>query len=283
VNVYVSVDMEGCAGIVHREQTDPKGFDYEVGRRAMAEEANAAAAGAFDAGATRVVVADGHGGNGMRNLRLRDLDPRVELVTGSPRRLGQLEGIDGGFAALLMVGYHTRHGRAGVLSHTTNGQAVADLWVDGRVVGEVGLNALLAGSFGVPTALVTGDDLTCVEAERDCPGCETVTVKWALGRYAARCLHPDAAAAAIRRGAAAAVRAAAHLAPVVTTASPSAVEIRLRFKETGSAASAARMLGAHLVDDDAVAFVAASLADAYAAYSLAVEAWQPAWGAWIRG
>jgi len=281
MRVYVSVDMEGCAGIVHREQTDPKGFDYELGRRAMAEEANAAVAGAFDAGATRVVVADGHGGNGMRNMRLHDLDPRAEAITGSPRRLGQLEGIDGGFDALLMVGYHTRHGRAGVLSHTTNGQAVGDLWVDGRVVGEVGLNALLAGSFGVPTALVTGDDLTCLEAARDCPGCETVTVKWALGRYAARCLAPSVAADAIRRGAAAAVAGAARLAPVGAAAGP--VEIRVRFKESGSAESAARMLGAALVDDDTVAFAAPTMAEAYAAYSVAVEAWQPAWGAWIRG
>jgi len=285
MNVYVSVDMEGCAGIVHREQTDPKGFDYELGRRAMAEEANAAIAGAFDAGAVRVVVADGHGGNGMRNLRLHDLDPRAEVVTGSPRRLGQLEGIDGGFDALLLVGYHTRHGRAGVLSHTTNGQAVGDLWVNGSVVGEVGLNALLAGSFGVPTALVTGDDLTCAEAARDAPGCETVTVKWALGRYAARCLAPSVAGAAVRRGAAAAVARAATLTPVALPAAAGAapVEIRLRFKETGSAESAARMLGAGLVDDDTVAFASATLAEAYAAYSLAVEAWQPAWGAWIRG
>jgi D-amino peptidase len=280
VNVYVSVDMEGCAGVVHREQTNPTGFDYAFGRRAMEVEANAAVAGAFDAGARRVVVADGHGGNGMRSIRPAELDPRAELVTGSPRRFGQLDGIDEGFDALLMVGYHTRHGRAGVLSHTTNGQAVGDLWVNGRVVGEVGLNALYAGACGVPTLLVTGDDLTCAEAAQDCPGAEVVVVKWARGRYAARGMHPDVACASIRLGAAAALRRRTTVAPVVT-ASPT--EVRLRFKETGSAESAARVLHTDLVDDDTVAFTAADMIEAYRAYNVLVEAWQPAWGAWIRG
>jgi D-amino peptidase len=280
VRVFVSVDMEGCAGIVHREQTDPAGFDYELGRQAMTDEANAAIAGAFAAGATEVVVADGHGGNGMRNIRARDLDPRAELITGSPRRLGQLDGIDAGFDALLLIGYHTRHGRAGVLSHTTHGQAIGDLSVNGRVIGEVGLNALLAASFGVPTLLVTGDDLTCAEASRDVPGCATLAVKWAIGRYAARTLHPRVAAEAIGAAVrdALARRAAVPLAPV-----PSPVSVQVRFKESGSAESAARLAGARLVDDDTIAFTAATMAEAVAAYSMAVEAWVPAWGAWIRG
>ena len=280
MNVYISVDMEGCAGVVHREQTNPVGYDYEVGRAAMTVEANAAVAGAFDAGATRVVVSDSHGGNGMRNIRLDQLDPRAELINGSPRRLGQLEGIDDGFDALLMVGYHTRHGRAGVLSHTMNGQAVGDLWVNGRVVGEVGINAYLAGSFGVPTVLVTGDDLTAAEAERDCPGCETVAVKWALGRYAARNLGTAAACERIRAGAAAGLARRNVIEPITTT---SPVTIRLRYKDTGSAEGAMRLVGARQVDDDCIEFTADSMAEAHAGYSIAVEAWLPAWGSWIKG
>lgn len=280
MKIYISVDMEGCAGIVHREQTNPRGFDYDVGRRVMAQEANAAIAGAYDAGATLVVVSDSHGGNGMRSMLLQDLDERAEVITGTPRRLGQLEGIDKSFDAMLMVGYHTRHGRSGVLSHTTNGNAIANLWINGRVVGEIGLNALLAGSFSVPTVLVTGDDLTIAESTRDCPGCETVTVKWALGRYAARCLHPLVAAAAIRNGATAAVARAKQINPV-TTASP--VEVKIQYKESGSAESAARLPGARLADDDTVVMTCPDMADAYAAYTVAVEAWQPAWGAWVTG
>lgn len=280
MNVYISVDMEGCAGVVHREQTNPVGVDYDLGRRSMADEASAAVAGAFDAGAERVVVADGHGGNGMRSIRPHDLDARAELITGSPRRLGQLDGIEDGFDALMMVGYHTRHGRAGVLSHTTNGQAVADLWINERVVGEIGLNALLAGAYGVPTVLVTGDDFTCAEAARDCFGVETTTIKWARGRYAARGLHPDVALAAIRESAAAGLARRHTIAPVTTT---TPVDVRLRFKDSGSADSAARVLNTDRVDDDTVAFRAADMVEAYVAYNALVEAWQPAWGAWIRG
>jgi D-amino peptidase len=280
MKVYVSVDMEGCAGIVHREQTDPKGYDYEIARRLMAAEANAAVAGAFDGGAREVVVSDSHGGNGKRNLVPGDLDPRSQLINGVPRRLGQIEGIGDGFDALLMVGYHTRHGRAGVLSHTTNGQAIANLWVDDRVLGELGLNALTAASFGVPTLLVTGDDHTVMEAERDCPDAELVTVKWALGRYAARSLHPSAACDAIRRGATAAVRRAreVHVTPPATP-----IRVRVQFKESGSAESAARQLGCALVDDDTVQFDAPSMEEAYAAYSTVVEGWLPAWGTWTKG
>lgn len=280
MRVYVSVDMEGCAGIVHREQTDPAGFDYELGRQAMTDEANACVAGVFEAGATQVVVADGHGGNGMRNIRARDLDPRAELITGSPRRLGQVDGIDTGFDALLMIGYHTRHGRAGVLSHTTHGQAIGDLSVNGRVIGEVGFNALLAASFGVPTLLVTGDDLTCLEASRDVPGCATLAVKQAIGRYAARTLHPRVAADAIT---VAAREALVRRGAVPLLKAPTPVTVRVRFKESGSAESAARLAGARLVDDDAIEFTAADMAEAAAAYAMAVEAWLPAWGAWIRG
>lgn len=280
MKVYISVDMEGCAGIVHREQTDPKGYDYEIARRLMAAEANAAVAGAFDGGASEVVVSDSHGGNGKRNIIPTDLDPRAQLINGVPRRLGQVEGIDDGFEALLMVGYHTRHGRSGVLSHTTNGQAIANLWVNGQVVGEIGLNAITAASFGVPTILVTGDDRTIAEAAGDCPDAELVTVKWALGRYAARSLHPTVACDAIRRGAAAAVRRARD---VRVTPPSTPVTVRVQFKESGSAESAARQLGCVLVDDDTVQFEAASMGAAYAAYSSAVEAWLPAWGTWTKG
>jgi D-amino peptidase len=278
MKVYVSVDMEGCSGVVHREHTNPKGYDYHLGRHLMTQEANAAIQGAFDGGATSVVVSDAHGGNGMRSLLVEELDERAQAVIGTPRRLGQLEGIDSSFDALLQVGYHTRHGRSGVLSHTTNGRAVANLWIQDRVVGEVGLNDLLAGHFGVPTALVTGDDLTVAEARESCPSCETVTVKWAMGRYAARCLHPAAARKAIREGAAAALQRLDQI-PATQVGTP--VRIRLQFKESGSAESAARLPGVELVDDDTVEFTCPTAEEAYAAYTAAVELWYPAWGEWI--
>jgi D-amino peptidase len=280
MQVYISVDMEGCSGVIHREHTNPKGYDYELARRLMTAEADAAVRGAFDAGADAVVVSDSHGGNGMRNILHEQLDPRAELVMGSPRRLGQLEGLDADFDAVLLVGYHTRHGAAGNLSHTTNGQAVANLWIDGALVGEIGLNARLAGHFGVPIAMVTGDDLTVVEAKAELPDAEGVVVKTALGRYSARCVHPERACELIRVGATRAVRRAGEIAPSVA---PSPVTFRLQFKETGSAESAARALGASQVADDTIAMTCSDMEEAYAAYSTLVELWQGAWGGWIRG
>jgi D-amino peptidase len=280
MRVYISVDMEGCAGIVHREQTDPKGYDYEIARRLMADEANAAVAGAFEAGASHVVVSDSHGGNGKRNLIPGDLDPRAQLINGVPRRLGQLEGIDEGYDALLLVGYHTRHGQAGVLSHTTNGQAVANLWVNDLIVGEIGLNALLAASFGVPTLLVSGDDLTVAEGALIAPDAEGVVVKWALGRYAARSLHPQVACERIRVGTRAALAKVGTVAPTPPT---TPVRIRLQFKESGSAEAAARQLGAQLLESDTIGFEAPSMDAAYAAYSVAVDGWLAAWGNWTKG
>lgn len=280
MKVYISVDMEGCSGVLHREQTSPTGYDYEIARRLMTQEANAAIAGAFDSGATEVVVSDSHGGNGMRNILMTELDPRAELILGSPRRLGQLEGIDNSFDAVLLVGYHTRHGAAGVLSHTTNGQAVANLWVNEQLVGEIGLNAFLAGHFGLPIALVSGDDKTVAEAKAFLPDIVGVSVKTALGRYTARCLHPEKARALIREGASQAVRNAKALSPLGT---PKPIALRVQFKETGSAESASSLPGSVLTSDDTVEIRCPDMEEAYAAYRSMVALWQPTWGGWIRG
>lgn len=279
MRVYISVDMEGYSGVVHREHTNPKGYDYELARRLMTDEANAAILGAFDAGATEVILSDSHGGNGMRNLLLDHLDERAQVIVGSPRKFGQLEGLDDSFAVLLLVAYHTRHGSAGVLSHTTNGQAVANLWVNDLLVGEIGLNACLAGHYGVPVGLVSGDNLTIAEAKTHLPDIEGVVVKKVLGRYAAQCLHPKRAQALLRQGAHVAVKRASILKPWVL-ATP--VTIKLQFKESGSAESAARALGASLLNDDTVTFHAPDMPVAYAAYHTLVELWQEAWGAWQR-
>ncbi len=216
----------------------------------------------------------------MRNVLIDRLDPRAELILGSPRRLGQLEGLDDSYGALFLVGYHTRHGAGGVLSHTTNGQAVANVWIGDELVGEIGLNARLAGSFGVPVALVTGDDRTVAEAKEQLPEVEGVVVKKALGRYTARCLHPERAQQLIEQGAVRAVKKADRLG---TEPLGSPVSIRVQFKETGSAEAAAAIPGAVLVADDTVELSCDSVEQAYAGYSSMVALWEPAWGGWIRG
>lgn len=209
MQVYVSVDMEGIAGVVHVDQTRRSGADYERARRWMTLEANAAVLGAFDAGATAVLVNDAHGD--MRNLVLEDLDPRAEILSGSLKPRSMVEGVGGAFGVALFVGYHAGAGsRAGILDHTYYGKVVARLRLGDRDVNETGLNAIVCGMDGVPVGLVTGDSTACAQARELLGDVVTVPVKDAITRYAARSLSPEMARARVREGATHAVRRAAE-------------------------------------------------------------------------
>jgi D-amino peptidase len=207
MRVFISVDMEGVAGVVHAEQTRPAAPEYEQSRRLMTAEANAAIAGARAAGATRIVVSDSHWD--MRNLVPDELDPAAELIQGSPRRWSMMEGIDDGFDAACFIGYHGMAGtEASVIDHTYTG-SVFDVRINGRPIGEIGLNAALAGHFGVPVACVSGDHTAVAEAKAWLgEDVASVVVKQGLSRYAARSLAPAVARERIREGVAAALRQA---------------------------------------------------------------------------
>jgi D-amino peptidase len=208
MRVYISVDMEGIAGVVHEDQTDPiqprHAGEYNRFRRLMTNEANAAVAGALEAGATRVLVNDSHWL--MRNLLAEELHPEAELLSGGPKRLSMVEGIQSGFDAAMFIGYHARAGtREAIIDHTYTSR-VYEVRINGQAVGELALNAAMAGVHGVPVALVSGDQSLAAEA-RDLLGSnlETVVVKEAVGRFAARSLPPALACQRIRSGAASAL------------------------------------------------------------------------------
>jgi D-amino peptidase len=224
--------MEGVAGVVHVDQTRRAGHDYSEARRFMTAEANAAALGAFDAGASRVLINDSHAD--MRNLVLDELDPRVEILSGSLKSASMVEEVAGHDCALF-VGYHGAAGtRNAILDHTYAGRVAARVRVGGRVMSETGLNALVCGHYGVPVALVTGDRATCVEATEILGGIETVVVKEAVSRYAARSLHPELARQRIREGARRAVERSATLTPFRLPA-PLELEVDLLSTAMGDA------------------------------------------------
>lgn len=204
MRVYISVDMEGVAGVVHEDQTNPIdprcAPEYARFRRLMTAEANAAIQGAVDAGASRILVNDSHWT--MRNLLAEELHEAAELLSGGPKPSSMMEGIDGGYDAALCIGYHARAGtRAAILDHTYTDRLI-DVRLNGRSVGELGLNAALAGVFDVPVVLVSGDAALATEAH-DLLGDEvaTVIVKEAVGRHAARSLAPAVACRRIREAA----------------------------------------------------------------------------------
>lgn len=207
MQVYISVDMEGVAGVVHVDQTRRTGHDYERARRWMTLEANAAVLGAFDAGATAVLVNDSHGD--MRNLVLEELDPRAEILSGSLKPRSMVEGVGDQFGAALFIGYHAGAGsRAGILDHTYYGKVVARCRLGGRDMNETGLNAIVCGMHNIPVALVTGDATTCVQARELLSDVLTVSVKDAVTRYSARSISPELARRRIREAAQSAVERA---------------------------------------------------------------------------
>lgn len=198
--VFISVDMEGVAGAVTGEQLSPSGFEYQRFRQFMTDETLAAIAGAREAGATSFVVADAHG-NGQ-NLLIEQFPPDVEIVRSWPRELGMMGGLDASFDAVFFVGYHSgATNPEGVRAHTFSSANYASVVLNGRAVPEGGFNAALAGHFGVPVALVTGDDATVAELREILGDVEGVAVKEALGFHSARTLTPAAAQEQIRAGA----------------------------------------------------------------------------------
>ena len=204
MKIFISADIEGVAGVVVPQQGNPGNPEYERARRLMTEEASAAVAGAFDGGATEVLVNDSHGP--QTNLIPELLDPRAELILGRPKPGGMFAGCEPGHAGAFCTGYHSGAGRHGILSHTVSGFAFAAIRVNGIDCAEAILYAAYAGAMGVPLLLLTGDD----QLEKQCaphfPGARFVVVKHALTTRAARALSPEVARARIRAAATEAVR-----------------------------------------------------------------------------
>jgi D-amino peptidase len=262
--------MEGISGVATRRETATgwpagagKGNDYERARAWMTADANAAIAGACEAGATEVVVADAH--DGMLNLIWEALDPRAELIRGYENRRGaMIEGIDRSCDAVFFVGYHARaaDGR-GVLSHTFTGpDTLWDVRLNDAPASEARFNAALAGQYGVPVALVTGDDVICEETRSWIPHVETAVVKYAIDRFTARCLAQATALERIRTAAARAIQRVSEMPPFELTLP---IRVDMVFGDSSMAAAATSIPGVERCDERSVTYTAE---DAQAAYSV---------------
>jgi D-amino peptidase len=241
MNILISVDMEGIAGVVMENHTSSDHKEYERFRKLMTAEANAAIEGALAGGVTEVVVNDSHGG--MANILIEDLNPAAELISGSPKPFGMMQGIGPDVDAVFFVGYHAMSGAgAAVLEHTWSGRVI-ELSLNGQVIGETGLNAALAGAYGVPVVLVTGDQAVTEEARTLLGDIETVAVKEGVARTAARCLHPEVAQERIRQAAERAVRLATT--PFVV---PPPITLRVVFHRAAHVDMAELVPGSRRVD-----------------------------------
>jgi D-amino peptidase len=236
--------MEGISGVVHIDQTKTDGQDYKRTRKLMTAEANAAALGAFEAGAKEVVINDAHAD--MRNIMIEKLDPRVQLISGDLKPLSMVQGIEDGFDAAFFIGYHAGMGaRGGVLDHTYYGSVVSEISVNDTVLNELGINALVAGHYKTPVVLVAGDERACQEAKKLLGTIMTVPVKTGITRYAARSMHPEEARKRIHEGAKSAL---ANLESYKPFTMEPPYTLRIKMLNSGMADSAQVMPGSIRVD-----------------------------------
>lgn len=249
--IYISVDMEGLAGVVTQEQLGPAGFEYQRFRQFMTDEVNAAIAGARAAGATEFVVSDSHG-NGQ-NLLLEQLPTEVTVVRSWPRPLKMMQGIDESFDAVLFIGYHTEATSVeGVRSHTISSSSFSEIRLNGQGMSEAGINAAIAGHFGVPVIMISGDDIF-VEGSRSLLGdVEAVVVKWAYGLHSARTLTPQAACERIRETVRRAVLRRHEFSPYRL---PTPVRLEVRFKHRGPAEVLSYLRVIERTDSHSIRFV----------------------------
>lgn len=214
LKVYVFADMEGISGITHSGQTLAAGSAYREGCRLMEEDINACVAGCFDAGAKEVVVRDGHGGG--RNVDPARIDPRARLVQGATPdvRFVAFEGS----AALILLGYHAKALTPGaLLAHSYSSLSIQGMWLNGREVGEIGVDAAIAAEHGVPVVMVSGCDKVVAEVREWIPSAVTVQTKRSTGAQSAECVPLEASRRMIRKKTAEAVGRRQEIAPITVT------------------------------------------------------------------
>jgi D-amino peptidase len=269
VKVYISVDMEGIAGVSHPKPTERADSGYPAAVDLMVGEANAAIEGALAGGAAEVLVNDSHGG--MFNLRPADLHPGARVLQGQKAwSMVAGAGPDAGFGVALFVGYHARAGHpTGTIAHTFSGRPTFTL-LNGRPVGETGINASVLGAWGIPVGLVAGDDALAGEVAEWLPWAERVVVKEGAGGNAAASLHPSLAADLIRAGAERAVRRATAGELQSLVLSPPIV-IEVEYRNAIAADYAAIVPGAERVGDRGVRFEATDPVTAYRGFLAGVR------------
>jgi D-amino peptidase len=235
MKIFISFDMEGVAGIVDWSQCTAPGQPYEEGRTLLLGEVNAAIDGALAGGATRIVCNDSHGR--MNNLNPAGLHGRATYIAGRHKPLYMMEGLDESFDAVFFVGYHgSISGESSVLSHTYNPSVVSKAELNGVECGESGINALVALGYGVPVALLTGDQQTAAEGDPFFKEAERVVVKESITRFSATQLHPLDARERIGAAAEAAVRRIDEI-PVPAITLPARLDVHMQTADMAEVAS----------------------------------------------
>lgn len=257
LKVYISVDMEGVVGVVTDDQLGPSGFEYGRFREFMTREAIAAVAAAKEAGATEILVSDSHG-NG-ENLLIEQFPKDVRIIRSWPRKLGMMAGIDSSFDAVIFIGYHASTSNpAGVRPHTFSSARLSRVALNGREMSEASFNAAIAGHFGVPVVMISGDDAIIREARSLLGDIEAAETKKSLGFHAANTITPEASYERIGQKVKAALGRVKEFKPYVLKRP---VKLEVSFKHYRPAEVLAYLKGIERIDSHSIRFVGESMVD----------------------
>ena len=255
MKIYISVDGEGASGVATADEMKP-GNPFCC--RMMTLDVNAAVKGAFEGGATEVIVNDSHWGD--NNIEIELLDSRVDIMRGGNKPLGMVDSIQG-FDGAFFIAYHARAGGSDGVGNESNwGREIIEVRMNGKPVGEGEVNAAVAGYFDVPIIMVSGDDCFCDEIRQTLPGVEAAIVKYAINRFSARCLSLEKAHKAIHDAAFRAVREISSHKPYKVSGP---IEIESEFMSTAEASIASVMPGSVRKSTRVVAYTGKDPVDAY--------------------
>ncbi len=251
LKVYVSVDMEGVVGAVTGDQLGPGGFEYGRFREFMTREALAAVRAAQEAGASEVLVSDSHG-NG-ENLLIEQFPRDVRVIRSWPRRLSMMAGIDESFDAAVFIGYHSSTANPrGVRAHTFSSARLTRVALNGIEMSEGAWNAAIAGHFGVPVVMISGDDAAIKEVQSLVGNIEGAEVKKSLGFHSANTLTPDAAYQLIGQKVKAALKNLSQFRPFVLQAP---LTLDVSFKHYRVAEVAAYLKGVERTGSHSIRYI----------------------------
>jgi D-amino peptidase len=260
--VFMVTDMEGVSGVFSTElQCEPlESPRFQEARKLLTGEVNAAVDGLLEGGATGVVVWDGH--DSSRSLSALDINPKALLLTGQP--VAPTLELDPSYAAMVFIGQHAMAGAMnGILNHSFSSLGIENIWINGKPMGEIGVRVMLAGTFGVPTIMLSGDAAACEELRALVPQAECAAVKSGASRTAGFMLPHPAACALIREKAR---RAMERLSEIPPYRIEGPVEARIQFTTRGVEYFQPRE-GVEQIDERTWAFRGKDLKDAWLKYS----------------
>lgn len=255
--VFLITDAEGVGGVCRQDQTDPK--DQEM-RQLLTGEVNAAVEGFLAGGVDEVIVWDGH--DGSQTLSTLTLHPKARLVMGA---LGASMLMERRFSGVAYVGQHSRANvRGGIMAHSYSSLGIQNMLLNGKPVGEIDVIAAMAGHFGTPVIMLSGDQAAANELHEIVPNAELAVVKEGIGRYTCISLSAGAARDAIREAARRSVSKIGSIQPY-TISTPVTLQVEYTTRNSLPVDAEIRA-GAEVLDDRTIRFRGADILEAWRLY-----------------